>query len=50
MGCDVISNTTSLLVLSLPDKLAGNEKDLVVGCRAHGFGIWPTLSDLFKCG
>jgi alanine-glyoxylate transaminase/serine-glyoxylate transaminase/serine-pyruvate transaminase len=42
MGCDVISNTTSLIVLNLPGKLAGKEKDLVAGCRAHGFGIWPT--------
>ena len=45
MGCDVISNTTSLVVLNLPGKLAGKEKDLVAGCRAHGFGIWPTLSE-----
>ena len=45
MGCDVISNTTSLIVLNLPGKLAGKEKDLVAGCRAHGFGIWPTLSE-----
>jgi len=44
MGCDVISNTTSLVVLNLPGKLAGKEMDLVAGCRAHGFGIWPTLS------
>ena len=26
-------------------KLAGKENDLVIGCRAHGFGIWPTLSE-----
>jgi aspartate aminotransferase-like enzyme len=45
MGCDVISNTTSLIVLNLPFKLAGKEKELVAGCRAHGFGIWPTLSE-----
>ena len=45
MGCDVISNTTSLVVLNLPGKLAGKEMDLVAGCRAHGFGIWPTLSE-----
>jgi hypothetical protein len=29
----------------LPGKLAGKEMDLVTGCRAHGFGIWPTLSE-----
>jgi aspartate aminotransferase-like enzyme len=45
MGCDVISNTTSLIVLNLPGKLSGKEKDLVAGCRAQGFGIWPTLSE-----
>src|SRR6478736_4358316 len=45
MGCDVISNTTSLIVLNLPGTLAGKEKDLVAGCRAQGFGIWPTLSE-----
>jgi aspartate aminotransferase-like enzyme len=45
MGCTVISNTTSLVVLNLPGKLAGKEKDLVAGCRARGFGIWPTLSE-----
>ena len=45
MGCDVISNTTSLIVLNLPRKLSGKEKDLVAGCRAQGFGIWPTLSE-----
>jgi alanine-glyoxylate transaminase / serine-glyoxylate transaminase / serine-pyruvate transaminase len=45
MGCDVTSNTTSLIVLNLPGKLAGKEKELVAGCRAHGFGIWPTLSE-----
>ena len=45
MGCDVISNTTSLIVLNLPRKLSGKEKYLVAGCRAQGFGIWPTLSE-----
>ena len=45
MGCDVTSNTTSLIVLNLPGKLAGKEKELVAGCRARGFGIWPTLSE-----
>jgi alanine-glyoxylate transaminase / serine-glyoxylate transaminase / serine-pyruvate transaminase len=29
----------------LPGKLAGKEKELVAGCRARGFGIWPTLSE-----
>ena len=33
MGCDVTSNTTSLIVLNLPGKLAGKEKELVAGCR-----------------
>ena len=45
MGCVVTSNTTSLIVLNLPGKLAGKEKELVAGCRARGFGIWPTLSE-----
>ena len=36
---------TSLVVLNLPGKLAGREKDLVQACRARGFGIWPTLSE-----
>jgi len=35
---------TSLVVLNLPGALAGREKELVSGCRAEGFGIWPTLS------
>ena len=45
MGCEVTSNMTSLVVLNLPGKLAGKEKDLVAGARAKGFGIWPTLSE-----
>ncbi len=45
MGCDVTSNMTSLIVLNLPGDLAGREKELVTGCRAEGFGIWPTLSE-----
>ncbi len=45
MGCEVTSNMTSLLVLNLPGALAGREKELVNGCRAEGFGIWPTLSE-----
>ncbi len=45
MGCDVTSNMTSLVVLNLPASLAGREKELVQGCRAKGFGIWPTLSE-----
>ena len=45
MGCDVTSNMTSLIVLNLPGKLAGKEKELVAGARAQGFGIWPTLSE-----
>jgi len=45
MGCDVTSNMTSLVVLNLPGKLAGKEKELVGGARAQGFGIWPTLSE-----
>ena len=36
---------TSLVVLNLPDKLAGREKELVQACRARNFGIWPTLSE-----
>ena len=35
---------TSLVVLNLPEKLAGREAELVQSCRAAGFGIWPTLS------
>jgi len=45
MGCDVTSNMTSLIVLNLPGKLKGKEKELVQGARAQGFGIWPTLSE-----
>lgn len=45
MGCEVTSNMTSLVVLNLPGDLAGREKELVTGCRAEGFGIWPTLSE-----
>lgn len=45
MGCKVTSNMTSLVVLNLPDKLAGREMELVQACRATGFGIWPTLSE-----
>ena len=45
MGCEVTSNMTSLVVLNLPGRLAGREKELVQGCRANGFGIWPTLSE-----
>jgi aspartate aminotransferase-like enzyme len=35
----------SLVVLNLPSKLKGKEKELVQGARAKGFGIWPTLSE-----
>jgi alanine-glyoxylate transaminase/serine-glyoxylate transaminase/serine-pyruvate transaminase len=45
MGCEVTSNMPSLVVLNLPGKLAGREKELVQGARAQGFGIWPTLSE-----
>ena len=44
MGCEVTSNMTSLVVLNLPESLAGREAELVGNCRARGFGIWPTLS------
>ena len=44
MGCEVTSNMTSLVVLNLPEKLAGREMELVQSCRAQNFGIWPTLS------
>lgn len=44
MGCTVTSNMTSLVVLNLPDDLAGREMELVQHCRALNFGIWPTLS------
>ncbi len=45
MGCKVTSNMTSLVVLNLPGALAGREKELVTGCRAENFCIWPTLSE-----
>ena len=45
MGCTVTSNMTSLVVLNLPENLAGREMELVQHCRAQGFGIWPTLSE-----
>ncbi|MFT4716185.1 MAG: alanine-glyoxylate transaminase/serine-glyoxylate transaminase/serine-pyruvate transaminase [Paracoccaceae bacterium] len=44
MGCEVTSNMTSLVVLNLPENLAGREMELVQASRAKGFGIWPTLS------
>ncbi|MDF3605242.1 aminotransferase class V-fold PLP-dependent enzyme [Paracoccus sp. DMF-8] len=45
MGCKVTSNMTSLVVLNLPEGLAGREQELVQTCRSKGFGIWPTLSE-----
>ncbi|MCB1443476.1 MAG: alanine--glyoxylate aminotransferase family protein [Methyloceanibacter sp.] len=45
MGCEVTSDMPSLVVLNLPGKLAGREKELVQAARAKGFGIWPTLSE-----
>ncbi|MEM1076000.1 MAG: aminotransferase [Pseudomonadota bacterium] len=45
MGCTVTSNMPSLIVLNLPDALAGREMELVQHCRAQNFGIWPTLSE-----
>ncbi|MDY8110395.1 aminotransferase [Fulvimarina sp. 2208YS6-2-32] len=45
MGCNVTSNMTSLLVLDLPEKLRGQEKDFVNTCREEQFCIWPTLSE-----
>lgn len=45
MGCTVTSDMTSLIVLNLPPRLAGRERELVQTCRARGFGIWPTLSE-----
>ncbi|MFN4193735.1 MAG: aminotransferase [Tabrizicola sp.] len=45
LGCEVTSNMTSLVVLNLPQALAGREKELVQNARAKGFGIWPTLSE-----
>ena len=45
MGCEVTSDMPSLIVLNLPGKLAGKEKELVQGARSQGFGIWPTLSE-----
>ena len=44
MGCTVTSNMTSLVVLNLPEGMAGREMELVQHCRAQNFGIWPTLS------
>ena len=45
MGCKVTSNMPSLVVLNLPDAMAGREMELVQHCRAQNFGIWPTLSE-----
>ncbi|HAD27119.1 MAG TPA: aminotransferase [Rhodobacteraceae bacterium] len=45
MGCVVTSNMTSLVVLNLPEDMAGREMELVQHCRAQNFGIWPTLSE-----
>ena len=44
MGCQVTSNMPSLVVLNLPETMAGREMELVQHCRAQNFGIWPTLS------
>ncbi len=44
LGCKVTSNMTSLLVLNLPEAMAGKEAELVKRCREQGFGIWTTLS------
>ena len=44
LGCEVTSNMSSLVVLNLPEALAGREMELVTNCRSRGFGIWPTLS------
>jgi len=35
---------TSLVVLNLPENLAGREMEFVQHCRSENFGIWPTLS------
>ena len=45
MGCDVTSDMTSLVVLNLPENLAGREMEFVQHCRSENFGIWPTLSE-----
>lgn len=45
MGCTVTSNMPSLLVLNLPETLAGREMELIQHCRSQNFGIWPTLSE-----
>lgn len=45
MGCKVTSDMPSLVVLDLPARLAGRERELVQTCRARGFGIWTTLSE-----
>ena len=45
MGCEVTSNMPSLVVLNLPEALAGREMEIVQHCRAQNFGIWPTLSE-----
>jgi aspartate aminotransferase-like enzyme len=45
LGCTVTSNMTSLIVLNLPENMAGREAELVQHCRSNGFGIWPTLSE-----
>ena len=45
MGCKVVSNMSSLVVLNLPNTLSGRENELVQDCRKRGFAIWPTLSE-----
>ena len=45
LGCTVTSDMTSLVVLDLPQELAGREMELVQNCRARGFGIWTTLGE-----
>ena len=49
MGCDVISNTTSLIVLNLPRKLSGKEKDLVAGSERRALASGRPSPSRFRC-
>ena len=49
MGCDVISNTTSLIVLNLPGKLAGKEKDSSRDAERTVSASGRRCQSLFRC-
>ena len=49
MGCEVTSNMTSLVVLNLPGKLKGKEKDLVASARAKASASGQRCPSRCRC-